>query len=87
MGLNIELLPHECPEQAGSVGELHRATRNVSVETGGVIPNNSNGNKWWDLSESERKKRSNGKRWMIDVRKHKIKTDLLASPQSTHWLL
>lgn len=42
---------------------------------------------WPVESEEEKKKKRRGKRHVKDVRKHKIKTDLLSSPRSAYWLL
>lgn len=100
--MNVHLLPHDYQEQARCFGELYRETCNTSLKLlaqslGGVIPNNSNGDKQWYLAcgigrggeegkKREKKKRTREKD-VIDVRKHRIKTDLLSSPHSAHLLL
>lgn len=46
----VDLLPHQCQEQAQGLGAQHRGTCNISLKLlvaslGGVIPNTSDGSK------------------------------------------
>lgn len=88
-----------CP---GCFGEVPRRTWNITLnlfqrggelfqitpmETSSGIQPVEPGSKKKKKIKRGRGKKSKGKRYVIDVRKHKIKTDLFSLPHGAHWLL
>lgn len=75
---------HSEPVSVGSGRELFQIT---PMETSSGIQPVEPGSKKKKKIKRGRGKKSKGKRYVIDVRKHKIKTDLFSLPHGAHWLL